>query len=501
MLIAFRTDASSAIGLGHLRRCISLAQALRETGGDSRFVMRASDIDAAAIVTADGFRVEILPHTLAAENDADAFCDLIEPDLPRWVVVDHYAIDASWHRRVRHRWNCSIAAIDDLADRQLDVDALIDHNLVPKPGHKTRYASVMTREPAAWLCGPRFALLGPAYAKAAKLTIESTVRSIGIFLGGTDPSAMTPLVVEACRTVAKFNGPIEVASTSANAGLADLQAIAAVDTALTLSVDLPDLASFHARHGLQVGAGGGATWERCCIGVPTLALCVAENQRAVVPALHELDVIRTVDSNDAASIGTAVAGLLEDREARRQLSDAGRALVDGRGATRIALSLMASDGRFLRMRKATLADAMPMWQWRNARATRQASRQADEIPFDAHLAWMNGTLGNPKRHLFVATAGSIQVGVVRFDRLDGPEDYEVSLYLDPALHGLGLGQAMLSSGESAISSLFGDVTIHAEVLPDNPASQRLFVAAGYTGWQPMHFRKRLTRTHDGRPTP
>ena len=492
MLIAIRADASSTIGLGHLRRCLSLAQALRETGAVVRFVMRESDVDAAALVHADGFDAHLLSSTTPPDRDAAAFCDALADTRPAWAVVDHYTLDARWHAAVRGRLGCRVAAIDDLADRPLDVDALIDHNFVPAPGHRARYAPVLARAPAIWLCGPRFALLGEGYANAGLAAIDDAVASIGIFLGGTDPADLTRTVIEACRDVAGFTGPLEIASTSANPRLDELRSIAARDPALTLSIDQPDLAAFHARHGLQVGAGGGATWERCCIGVPTLTLCVAANQLAVIPALRDLGAIATVEQNDAASIGAEVARLLADPAARRGLSAAGRALVDGRGASRAALALAAAVPGSMQLRDATMADARTMWQWRNAPVTRHASRLAQEIPFDAHEAWLARTLADPARHLFVARIGRIEIGVIRFDRLADDASYEVSLYLDPELHGIGLGHAMLAAGEAAMVQRRGALVVHAEVLSDNPGSRRLFIASGYGIDAPTRFTKTLS---------
>ena len=496
MLIAIRADASSTIGLGHLRRCLSLAQALREVGASVRFAARDSDVDAAAIVRADGFEADLLPSTAPLAGDASAFCESLAGARPDWVVVDHYGLDAAWHAAVRARLGCRVAAIDDLADRPLDVDALIDHNLVPPPGHRARYAPVLARDPKTWLCGPRFALLGPGYANARLAEVDGVVRSIGIFLGGTDPAALTATAIDACRSVAGFVGPIEVASTSANPRLDELRSIAAHDPALTLTIDQPDLAAFHARHGLQIGAGGGATWERCCIGAPTLTLCVAANQLAVIPALRDLGVIATVERNDAPSIGAGVARLLADPVERRGLAAAGRALVDGRGALRAALALVATAPQAIRLRDAAASDARTMWEWRNAPVTRHASRLAQEIPFDAHQAWLTRALADPARHLFIARFGQVDVGVIRFDQLADGASYEVSLYLDPTLHGIGLGHAMLAAGEAAMAQRCGALVVHAEVLSDNPGSRRLFIASGYDIEAPTRFTKTLSARAD-----
>lgn len=500
MLTLIRTHASSAVGLGHLRRCLSLASALRERGGDVWFGLNRSDVDASAIVRAEGFQActfELSDEATEAE-DAHAFVSCLvnaQSDGQRvdWVLVDHYGLRAPWHTMVADQLGCRLAAIDDLADRPLAVDMLIDHNYVPHPGHRNRYAPCMRRTPDAWLCGPRFALLGPAYQHRPPFTVAAQVRSVGIFLGGTDPAALSVIALQACRTVAGFEGPIEVVSTSANPHLADLRKAVAQDEHTRLSIDLPDLAGFFARHDLQIGAGGGATWERCCTGVPTLTLCVAANQVAVIPGLRDLGALVTTTDNSAASIGLALRNLIDSPDQRRALSAGGQALVDGRGAERVACSMFVHGGWPLALRPATLEDSHTLWSWRNDPATRAASRQGKVIAWDTHTDWFARTLADPGRVLWVAHLQGCRVGVIRFDAMaDGRQ--EVSLYLDPGLHGLGLGAALLSAGELALAQRLGPTEVHAEVLPDNPTSQRLFQAAGYQATSALTYSKTISTT-------
>lgn len=504
MRTLIRTHASSAVGLGHLRRCLSLASALRARGGEVLFGLNTSDVDASAIVASEGFgaRSLALPDGATAATDAQAFvdnfADLLADGRPvDWVLVDHYGLDASWHSIVADRMACRMAAIDDLADRPLSVDLLIDHNFVPPPGHLPRYAPRMRREPLAWLCGPRFALLGPAYPKRPPFTVAAEVRSIGIFLGGTDPAALSATALQACRQVARFEGPIEVVSTSANPGLAALRQVVAQDAHACLSIDLPDLADFFARHDLQIGAGGGATWERCCIGVPTLTLCVASNQKAVIPGLQALGALVSTTDNSASGIGLALRALIDSPAQRQALSAGGQALVDGRGAERVAWSMLVHSGQPLALRPVGPDDSYTLWSWRNDAVTRAASRQSEAITWPTHTAWFNRTLADPGRRLWLAHRQGCLAGVIRFDAMaDGR--HEVSLYLDPGLHGLGLGAALLSAGEQTLAQCLGSTTVHAEVLPDNPASRRLFQASGYQATSDLTFSKTVAPRADGR---
>ena len=472
---------------------MSLAVALRANGAEVHFGMRASDVDAAGLAHAEGFQATVLalPGTgdLPAQADADAFVALATASVD-WVVVDHYRLDARWHAAVRRGLACRIAVIDDLADRPLDCDALIDHNFVHDPGHRQRYAAQLQRTPQAWLCGPRFALLGPAYQSRPAFQVAAQVRSIGIFLGGTDPANLSATALRACRQGSGFTGPVEIASTSANPHLASLVRSVAADPAACLVLDQPDLADFFARHDLQIGAGGGATWERCCIGVPSLTLCVADNQRAVIPALQALGALISTADNSPASITQALRLLLDGHALRQDLARRSQALVDGRGAGRVALAMAARVPGELALQAVTMADARLLWLWRNHPVTRSVSRDAAQIAWPDHQAWLQRTLDNNRRRLWLARIGTTPVGVIRFDA-QGERRHEVSLYLDPEMHGLGLGAALLNAGERLLVAQAGQARVEAEVLPDNQTSHRLFLAAGYSNTSPQRYSKTI----------
>lgn len=393
---------------------------------------------------------------------------------PDWVVVDHYAFDASWHRFVASSTSARVAAVDDLPDRDFDVDLLIDHNLARSAGKYRGRLPARARQ----LMGPRYALIGARFAEVHPHIPSGGVSSIGIFMGGVDAQGMSAVAWRACRHVAAFGGEIEIVTTSANPRLDDLSRLIAADRLTTLRVDLPDLADFFARHDLQIGAGGGATWERCSVGAPTLLLVLAENQRAVVPVLSEAGVVATVPEADNLSdhsIGRAIGALMREPKRLGCMNSAARQLVDGRGAERVALAMTS---RNLSTRPARITDAEMMYRWRNDHATRAVSGNSAEIALPQHTQWLRTALEDSSRMVLIGHVGDVQVGVVRVD-IAGNEAL-VSIYLDPGLHGLGLGTALLASGEVAAAQRLPEgATFVADVLNHNPVSRRLFESSGY----------------------
>jgi UDP-2,4-diacetamido-2,4,6-trideoxy-beta-L-altropyranose hydrolase len=343
MNIAIRADASAAIGLGHLKRCLSLALALRDLGASVSFFQRHTDVAGEALITAHGFRSHTLgPGAVADEaGDAHAFIDTCaaHTTAPNLVLVDHYALGAAWHNTVRQHTGARLAAIDDLGDRPMAVDLLIDPNVAAD--HAAKHAATLPRH-ATLLGGPRFALLAPTYAAARPFEPHDSVRSVGIFMGGTDAANLSELALTALRNHAAFTGAVEIATTAGNPNLARLRRAADLGGATRITLDQPDLAAFFSRHDLQIGAGGGATWERCCIGAPTLAMIAAPNQREVLLPLQFLGVVCVVTAEPPThrDIADALRPLLINPARRRALAIHARALVDGLGASRVAGHLL-----------------------------------------------------------------------------------------------------------------------------------------------------------------
>jgi UDP-2,4-diacetamido-2,4,6-trideoxy-beta-L-altropyranose hydrolase len=504
MRVAIRVDASVRIGTGHVRRCLSLADALRRAGAEVAFVTRDLGADTGALIAAQGFRFTMLPaprpdaandlqaspapHASWAQVpqdfDADETCAALADYRPRWMIVDHYAFDARWHELAARRLDTRLAVIDDLADRPLACQLVVDHNL--HADHRAKYGNVLPAA-ARILGGPRYALLSEAFRDVGPFELRAAPRSIGIFLGGSDPWGLSSVALRACREFAKFTGVIEVVTTSTNPNLAALERDCRKLDARLLT-NLADLADFFARHDLQIGAGGGAALERCRVGAPSIGLVCAMNQAQVIEHLASAGALRKA-SNEPDDMGNVIAELLASTPARRDLSAAARRLVDGRGASRVAVALAADE---VTVRRARAEDAELVYAWRNDARTWRHFRHPGNIGHAEHLAWWRRTLDDSHRRLLIASCGDVAVGTLRFDIDDGVA--EVSIYLDPDLTGLGLGARMLSVGQRWIAADMPRLThLRAEILEANKSSATVFNSAGFVQVAPTQWRSEIRR--------
>ncbi len=510
MRVAFRVDASQTMGTGHVRRCLSLAQALNAVGAHTQFICREHDGVSAQVMPGHQPCSWLAPTQPAPTSpdeqptahagwglvpwahDADQTIAALRDNPPDWLVVDHYAWDARWHQRVRKALGCRVMVIDDLADRPLDADLLFDQNL--HVDHRAKYGLRIVPE-TRLLAGPRYALLSARYATATRYQFSETVRSIGIFMGGTDPDDLSSQALLACREVARFTGEVVLVSSTQSPHHAQRAALATQWPRTQVVCDLPDLSNFFAAHDLQIGAGGGAAWERCCLGAPTVAWAIAANQQAVLPQLAALSAVQLVETRGTdvspKVLGQAIADLIAQPERRQHLSQQASRLVDGLGSARVAAVMALSVSPDLSLRTATLDDEQLLLDWSNDSQTRRNAFNPEPIAAPTHAAWLRARLAQPDTCvLLVAQAGNgVAVGTIRFERdtNSDADSWWLSYSLDAAFRRLGLAHVLVEQGVQMLARHTGNTgCVKALVKPDNPASLKTFAALSFSETRMEH---------------
>ncbi|MCD6732501.1 MAG: UDP-2,4-diacetamido-2,4,6-trideoxy-beta-L-altropyranose hydrolase [Burkholderiaceae bacterium] len=523
MKVALRTDASERIGTGHLMRCLTLADVLRSGGARTRFVCRPLPPGLAELVTGRGHELAGLPpcdgaaasgtaggarragagegavgnavdppHSawlgVSQADDAQATLAALADEAPwDWLVVDHYALDARWESRLR---GCArrILAIDDLADRRHDCDALLDQNLYADM--QARYEGLVPAH-CVRLLGPRHALLRPEFGEARTRLRErgDAVRRVLVFFGGIDAGNLTTSALDALDAIA-LDADVDVVIGAAHPRRAALEARCAARPRTALHVQAADMAALLAAADVGIGAAGVATWERCALGLPSLAFAVAANQQALLrdAAREGLVLGPQVDASDPAALALQLRALIDNPSLRAHLARRGLEAVDALGASRVARALLQPE---VVVRPATQADARDLHEWRNAPQVRRFSRNDAAIDWDDHCRWLAAVMADPQRVLLVGNAGESPVGVVRFD-IAGAEA-EVSIYLAPGQAGRGLGRALLAAAERWLAARHAGVSLLcAEALAGNDASHRLFTGCGFEAFS-TRYRKRIHR--------
>jgi len=333
--ILFFADAGPEIGGGHVMRCLTLARALTDLGANCAFAappaaMRLLDTFAPA-------EIERLPLPDGAPSRlAAAIADLARTWRAQGAVLDHYGVGPGEEAMIRtgvHR----LLVLDDMKRGHL-CDLVLDSNL-----HRTAadYPGCES------LTGPTYALVRPEFTalRAETLARRSSAepRRVLIALGLTDVGGITARVLEA---LAPSLGDLQVDIVTGQSApsLAALAPLASRDPRLTLHVDTTEMAALTAAADIAIGAGGSSVWERCCLGLPTLTLVLAGNQREAathLAALGATAMLEVGDADFAERLADAFSTLRTDPPCLIEMSTAASAICDGRGATKVAERLLA----------------------------------------------------------------------------------------------------------------------------------------------------------------
>lgn len=498
MRVAFRTDASAEIGSGHLQRCLTLAQALAARGAECRFVCRALPGHMSAAVQAAGFELDLLPTPRPGDRpdatpahaawmgvdwrrDAAETRTALNAWRPGWLVVDHYALDDRWQGLALPA-GVRLMVIDDLADRRHLADLLLDQNYGRRAADYDALVPLTTQH----LIGPRFALLRSEFAAARPSALarraKGPVQTILVAMGGYDAEDASGRIVDVLAALPEVAGlRVQVVLGGRAPHLPRLQARAAtLPLAVEVLADAPDMAGLIEAADLGIGAAGGSAWERCCLGLPTLMLTLAANQRPAAAALDRAGAAVLVgdmaDPHWTARLAAELTRLLADPGARAALALRAAAVADGRGARRVAAIMAAGK---LWVRPAVMADAEAVWHWRHAEEAARFYRNQRVTPLDEHCAWFARALADPARHLLIVEEKGRPLGHVRLDQDPAhTAAAELGICLDPVQRGRGLALPLLEAAQGWAFAR-GFSSLRAEVHRDNLASHRLFTAAGY----------------------
>ncbi len=468
--VLFVCQASPEIGGGHVVRCHALARQLAVLGWRPGF-----QVNPQAPATVPFLEEEFL-------TNSDDFGATL-------VVVDDYARDAEAERALRGK-ALVLMAMDDLADRHHDCDVLLD----PTPGRTVDEYAGKVPDGCRLLLGPNHALLRPEFRLARRRArTRLSVDRVLIAPGQTDPHDLASLAVAAVMH-ALPQARIDVVLGAAASNLTRLKEMAGTHPAgyITVHVDLDGaaMAERMIAADLAIGAAGGSTWERCVIGLPSLVVTVAENQRDNAAALERDGAARYVGSVEMLSVDVlaeAISTIAQDEHALSAMSRRAAELCDGRGAFRAAAAVVpprvARDGAPVRLRATEASDAEILFSWQRNPETRRYARNPEPPAWDEHVAWLEAKLEDDDCLFTMVEHGEQPCGFVRLDRV--LESREVSIVTAPEERRTGVAQAALGLARDLVPG--GDII--AYVKPENAASLALFQAAGYRPAGEDYFRQ------------
>ena len=335
--VLFRVESGAGVGPGHLQRCVSLATALAELGHESTFIVSGGAHSLARVERA-GFRVvDLATASPGSEADAQTVLAAIADHRCGAIVTDSYLVDQEYMRVVASS-SAALVAIDDLARETPPASIIVNTTI---DADDAVYDGV--GRDAELLMGIGYAILGPQYWDLGPREITGKPQRVLMTLGGADGKNLTPVLlasldgVNADFTVDVVIGPFNVHQVEVE------EASHACERAVQLLTGQESLQKHMWGTDIAISAAGQTLYELAVTGTPTVAIQVADNQAPNMRGFAEEGCIESVVAGNRKDAGEAtankVAALINDQQRRLAMSAAGRRLIDGQGARRVARAI------------------------------------------------------------------------------------------------------------------------------------------------------------------
>ncbi len=359
--IGIRVDASLNIGSGHVMRCLTLANKLRESGAKVQFICCEHSGNKISYIEQQGFKCSLLPIHKEIKpysgkgrqiykswlggggqhQDAEDTIEVLRNTKLDWLIVDHYALDSEWHHIVRPYVN-KIMVIDDLADRDYDCDLLLDQTFQRE---KADYKSLVAAD-TTLLIGSKYALLRTEFSEMRSKAIEKrknfiSINHILISMGGADLSNYSSRILCALSNVEWKNGPsITVVLSETSPFYSEVKKLAKdIPLDITVLSEVSNMAELMLKADIAIGACGATSWERASLGLPSMLIQVAENQEFAMKKLVGFGAIIPIMGEGKKfdrAINKALADLSDDIDLYDLMVDANLKICDALGAILVA---------------------------------------------------------------------------------------------------------------------------------------------------------------------
>jgi len=361
MKVVIRTDASTNIGGGHVMRCLALAKELKRSGALITFISRRHNGNLNQLISKKGFNVVELQkpnskkneksknsqnsHTdydwlgIAEIKDAEDTIKIVGCNKPDWLIVDHYSLGEKWENRLRSHVK-KIMVIDDLANRKHDCDMLLDQTYQRADEEYTTYVD----KSCVLLVGTKYALIRHQFKILRERAINrrskySTIKNVLVTMGSTDPHDLTSLVIDALSKINWVLKPeITLVLTSNFPHIQNVNKKALLSKLdISIKKNVSNMAELMLEADIAIGCSGSTSWERCCMGLPTVIVIDSSNQKAIGMSLVESGAAFLVSNTSqiVEGISNAVDKLKDNHKYYNVMFKTAIKLADGQGVKRV----------------------------------------------------------------------------------------------------------------------------------------------------------------------
>jgi UDP-2,4-diacetamido-2,4,6-trideoxy-beta-L-altropyranose hydrolase len=335
-----RADASQAIGIGHVMRCLALTKAWQGTGGQVGYVVTESIPAIEERLAREGVTVTKISAAPGTSSDAERTVAEARRLGAAWVTVDGYRFEPDYIRKLKAA-GMRVLSLDD--DGRFDfyaADVVLNQNISANAAMYDKRESF-----THLLLGSEYVLLRPEFlAEPRTREHPARVRKVLVTMGGSDPDNVTKKVLVALLHI-KTDCEARIVTGSGNPWQDELQSLADQRPGFQLERSPGNMAPLMRWADIAISGAGGTCWELVYLGLPAIVIALSRDQREIASGLAQNHVAISLGWHANLTeerISDTLNGLLDDQERRRAMSERGLKLVDGRGAKRVVAFLQNS---------------------------------------------------------------------------------------------------------------------------------------------------------------
>jgi UDP-2,4-diacetamido-2,4,6-trideoxy-beta-L-altropyranose hydrolase len=335
--LVIRADANLQIGLGHFMRCLALAQTWQSFGGRVCFISTVSDDWLLRQLQTEKF-VLYRPKDTSAEAAWHVISAVMNDEPAPWLLLDGYQFSSDFQRRAKEE-GYRLAVMDDTA--------VLPHyyaDVVINPGIHAERLRYSCESYSQLLLGSQFVLLRRTFLAwhEWKRRIPDVATRVLITFGGTDPGNISFRVARALSELEGDHVEFVVAGGIKSRDISQSQ-LQHSTVRIRFENNVTNMPELMAWADVAISGSGTTCLEMAFMGLPAVAIVLADNQRFIADGLSREGVAITLGSYDLVDdldLANVVKTLLNDARQRKDMSERGRALVDGNGACRVATALL-----------------------------------------------------------------------------------------------------------------------------------------------------------------
>lgn len=499
MKAVFRVDASLKIGSGHVMRCLALADILKNNCFKVEFICRKHQGNLICRIIEEGYKVHKLDSIskkntgrkleysswlgVSQKQDADDCIKALNNSLVDWIIVDSYSIDEEWHKALKPY--CSkLMVIDDLADRNYLCDILLDQTF----GRDKKEYSHLTSKNCNFLMGSEYALLRSEFInsrpKSLKRRKNQDLDHLLINMGGIDATNITEKILDSLKFL-NLNRDLKITIImGANAPhiKSVRQKAAKSDHQINVLVDAKNIAQIMTNADIAIGASGSTTWERCCLGLPSIQLAISKNQENLSKILASKNIIKLIkDVNEVSSM------IESAKDWMRDVGTLSAEICDGLGTSRVFNKMTDQiiylkdyhEIEFCNYTNLVQSDVNLTLEMRNHIEIRSWMYNQKKISISEHHDFIKKLETETKTRYFLIKQKGEVIGSINFSGIVYGDSVDFGIYRNPFSQLKDLGRVLEAAGCQYAFRELGVEKINLEVLESNKKAINFYTRCGF----------------------